>query len=102
MCDLAALPNTVAAQSQPPHTNIQPEDAEVKPKPSSTTRGKASKRSIGAQDLQRMQMEVLELEKVKIQLEIENLKLRNKKMRLEINDVSVSSMSSIASECIFD
>ena len=45
------------------------------------------KRKVTTQDIQNLQMEVLALEKTKIEMEVENLRLANEKMKLEINEL---------------
>ena len=45
------------------------------------------KRRVTTQDVQRMQIEILELEKKKILIEVENMKLLNKKYKFEVEEL---------------
>lgn len=51
--------------------------------------GSGTKRKVSTQDIQKMQVEVLNLEKEKISLEIENMKLIQKKLKLEIQQLEL-------------
>ena len=67
---------------------IVPENAETKLSPAATSSHPISKkRKVSTQDIQRMQLEVLTLERKKIELEVENMQLANQKLRLEIQDL---------------
>ena len=46
---------------------------------------------ISTQDIQKMQLEVLTLEKKKIELDVENMQLLNQKLRLEIKELLAKS-----------
>jgi hypothetical protein len=64
---------------------LEPEKAELVLPPAT------KKRKVSTQDIQKMQLEVLTLEKRKIELEMENMQLINKKLRLEIQDMLARS-----------
>ena len=69
-----------------------PENAETKRSPAATSSHPISrKRKVNMQDIQRMQIEVLTLERKKIELEVENMQLANQKLRLEIQDLLARS-----------
>jgi hypothetical protein len=53
----------------------------------------SKKRKITQQDVQSMQIDVLRMEKYKIELEVENLELRNKKLQLEIQELQTRNQS---------
>jgi hypothetical protein len=50
------------------------------------------KRKVTVQDLQRMQMEILELEREKISVELENAKLIQKKLKLEVKEAEEAAL----------
>ena len=56
----------------------------------------SKKRKITQQDVQSMQIDVLRMEKYKIELEVENLELRNKKLQLEIQELQTRNQSSVS------
>jgi hypothetical protein len=73
--------------SQEPHPNPTPSttsDPLSRPSQPSTS---SKKCKVSTQDIQQMQLEVLALEKKKIELEVENLSLANEKLRLEIQNL---------------
>ena len=51
----------------------------------------AKKCRVSTQDIQKMQLEVLTLEKKKIELDVENMQLLNQKLRLEIEELLAKS-----------
>jgi hypothetical protein len=51
----------------------------------------AKRRRVNTQDIQKMQFEVLALEKKKIELEVENMQLANQKLRIEIQELLARS-----------
>ena len=51
----------------------------------------AKKRKVSTQDIQKMQLEVLALEKKKIEMELENMQLANQKLKLEIQEMLARS-----------
>ena len=64
-----------------------PENVETKMSPAATSFHPISKkRLMSTQDIQRMQLGALTLERKKIELEVENMQLANKKSSLEIQD----------------
>ncbi len=54
---------------------------------STTPVSQLKKRKVTHQDIQKMQLDVLNLEKIKIDLEVENLKLINQKLKLELEEL---------------
>lgn len=54
---------------------------------------KPKKQKVTHQDIQAMQLEVLKVEKNKIDLEVENLKLANQKLRLDIEALEAKKHS---------
>ena len=48
------------------------------------------RKKVTTQDIQKMQMEILKLEKEKIALEVENMKLMNKKLKIELQQLEAS------------
>jgi hypothetical protein len=50
------------------------------------------KRKVTVQDLQRMQMEILELEREKISVELENAKLIQQKLKLEVKEAEEAAL----------
>ena len=53
----------------------------------------SKKRKITQHDVLSMQIDVLRMEKYKIELEVENLELRNKKLQLEIQELQTRNQS---------
>ena len=51
------------------------------------------KRKVSQQDIQKMQLDVLNVVKVKIGLEVENLKLINTKLKLELEELKARKQS---------
>jgi hypothetical protein len=51
----------------------------------------AKRRRVSTQDIQKMQFEVLALEKKKIELEVENMQLANQKLKIEIQELLARS-----------
>ncbi len=51
-------------------------------------------RKVSSQDIQKAQLPVFQVEKVKIEMEVENLKLIQEKMRLEIQELKSRASSS--------
>ena len=51
------------------------------------------KRKVSQQDIQKMQLDVLNVEKVKTGLEVENLKLINTKLKLELEELKARKQS---------
>ena len=56
----------------------------------------SKKRKITQHDVLSMQIDVLRMEKYKIELEVENLELRNKKLQLEIQELQTRNQSSVS------
>ena len=64
-------------------------NAEPKSEPAATPKPK--KRKVTHQDIQAMQLEVLKVERNKIEAEVENLKLVNQKLKLEIEELRLKN-----------
>ena len=56
------------------------------------------KRKVSTQDVQKLQIDVLTLEKMKLELEIENIRLSNEKKRLEIDELLARQSVSLTGE----
>ncbi len=64
-------------------------NAESKSEPAATPKPKKCK--VTHQDIQAMQLEVLKVERNKIEAEVENLKLVNQKLKLEIEELRLKN-----------
>ena len=58
-----------------------------------TPMSQLKKRKVTHQDIQKMQFDVLNVEKIKIGLEVENLKLVNTKLKLEVEELKARKQS---------
>ena len=67
--------------------------ATAAPKTEAAAPLKPKKQKVTHQDIQAMQLEVLKVEKNKIDLEVENLKLANQKLKLEIDALKAKKHS---------
>ena len=87
---------------QPPVPQPQPRAPQLQlpvPQPQAPASNCApKKRKVSTQDVQKMQIDVLTLEKMKLELEIENIRLSNEKKRLEIDELLARQSVSLTGE----
>jgi hypothetical protein len=82
----------VTIQATMPEPTVTP-NSSAKLKDASSS---SKKHKITQQDVQSMQIDVLRMEKYKIELEVENLELQNKKLQLEIQELQTRNQSSVS------
>ena len=96
-------PQPPVPQPQPPVPQPQPRAPQLQlpvPQPQAPASNcTPKKRKVSTQDVQKMQIiDVLTLEKMKLELEIENIRLSNEKKRLEIDELLARQSVSLTGE----
>ena len=95
-------PEPPVPRPQPPVPQPQPPAPQLQlpvPQPQApASNGARKKRKVSTQDVQKMQIDVLTLEKMKLELEIENTTLSNEKKRLEIDELLARQSVSLTGE----
>ena len=86
-----SITEILEATTQPTTSELSEPSQEICELPPPPKPPAAKKRKVSTQDIQQMQLEVLTIEKKKIEMEVENMQLMNQKLRLEIQELLARS-----------